>query len=292
MDTFRYILLGTIAALQAGTLSASERQGQVADWAALPDLVQSVPPPPERVADGRQYEATIAARLQALETQLEQYETRLEQLTEQAEGGDGRAVVQELSLAREQLQAALARKAQQQTDNPQLEASETAAMQDAVGLTASQPDRGQANAVVLAFSQSSAQRGLREQQAEERLERDWQAQDARCEDDQGCVQAAERAHFGNVAQFKNTVYPEVRRDWFKVSTKAKAFGAEVERIYLRAAGPARDRGAELLESDNRALSMLGKMEPLRLLVGMFGLLLGESRNRWDEAAQINAQMAQ
>ena len=302
----RFFMLAMPAVvLCAGQAMASE-QAPSARWADLPDLVQAVPPPPGSVMAAAQY-AEADARLQQIEAQLEQYERRLEQMTEAADGQSGGDVVQQLSQAMAQGRDAERRLAQAEAegnaDDPERQAAETAAMRSATGqgaagraAAATGPaaqigDPGQ-NGVVMHYASQMASRSLHEEQEVDRLRNERQREDAACSAGDSCSDAVERRYLGALVRMKDTIYVNVVSDWMGLRNHAETFATSSRHGFSVLGNDlvdgARVNGRRAADS----LERLGQLGPVRTLLGMLGIMVSESRQRWDEASDIREQVLQ
>lgn len=286
-----------LLAFSVAPSSAADAPGQQPAWRDLADIIQQIPPPPQTVSEAQRYRREVAQRLQALERQLDAYERRLEQADSEIEKMQEAGVRQALQAARDQGRAAQ-RRLDAQQENPgaprdaQRDRAETEAMR--ATLPNAFPDFASqdANAAVMSYAMQSASRGMREEQEVERLEHRWQAEDERCDDSESCVKAAELSHLQRLIAFKDDAYKSVTRDWGDLRDEV----AERAAPFKRGLGQLVDKGEWLLdkqvEGHQMVLNKLAQSMPVRWLVGVFGMLLGESQTRWEEADNLREQVEQ
>ncbi len=286
-----------LLACAAAPSFAADAPDQQPAWRDLPDIIQQIPPPPQTVAEAQRYKKEIEQRLQTLERQLAAYERRLEQTDSEIEKVQAADVQQALQAAKDQGRAAQRRlDAQQETPGNPQNAARDRAETDAMKATLPSPfpDFGtqDANSAVMRFAMQTAARGMGEGQEVERLERRWEQEDERCDDSERCVKAAELSHLQRLIAFKDKTYQDVVRDWGDIRDEVVERAAPFKRGIAQLV----DKGEWLLdkqvEGPQMVLNKLAQSMPVRWLVGVFGMLLGEAQERWEEADSLREQVQQ
>ncbi|WP_088308405.1 hypothetical protein [Novosphingobium sp. B 225] len=251
---------------------------QQVDWGTLPDILESIPQPPNRVHDAIGYERGLGPRIEQLEQRIDAFEARLDYLTDEA---DSPTVQRELQLASEQLEAA--RRRYMATLGTAGDDRETARARRTPRGTAPPVNVAAANSAVGRFAFQVSGRALAEERAVEGFSDDWKKKDDLCGDDEDCVRSEETKYWGNVARYKEGQYPGIKAEWLALADQAYRLSDGIGRYTAQAHTPAR---AQL------QIERLATLQPLRVLLLATGTLFSETRKRWEEADNIERLLTQ
>lgn len=265
-------------------------------WLQLIRALEEIPPPPTAVAQAATYETRVAPRLEALERQLEAAEAVLERATEQLdeegeEGGDdaleamlGQAAVHGAA-AQARLDAQEARgTAPQGAAGAAQDAAEEGAMRQRLPASFAAFDQQGASGVVVQHALAMATTQAREDEEVQRLEARHERDSNQCQAGaDGCIRAAEQAHLQRLTRYKETVYRGVTRSWTDLRDQVRERAVPVERGIRKLAS----EHQWLLGRAERIADGVVQSGPVRWLVGAFAVLLGESRERWQDAKDVH-----
>jgi len=290
-----FATLGLVAALVSGPVVAASQSASDVDWTLLPELLGQLPPPPQSVAETQRYHRDIEHRLDSIEQAVERYEDQLERMNDRLNELSERDVRQQFSETERQGRAAAERLARQtgsgSPQSPSQNQSEETRMRETLpGGTLPQVPTGPLNTAVQSFAFQSASIQSREEQQAQRLSDEWQAADARCDDNEHCVKAEEQRHLSKRTVLKDKFLHDSRRAWGQLKSAADTFN-EKTKVAMRTileGGNTLMRASDV--ATHEVFKFTIKLEPIRILVGALGLLVNSSRQQWEDSNTVREQM--